>query len=363
MAGREGAPGASLVEGLGAVQCSRLGQQGFQVVVQHEVFGTAAGQPPMAGDLPPAVIDGQVVAGERDGDLAVNEADRDQAPAHLHGDHPVAVDAGRECDPGGERIVRQRQQMIGLAGEVLRDRPHPRPDPPLVLLRLELGQPGVEFIHAAYLRHRGEVVAAEIADLALDPALLMSAAKARLAVERGEPVVLMEGGPARVLLPRAAAEDHLLHSRGEVVVTDLTGRHPAQRGQCVDVSFEERLLTTRARDAMHGLARIGQPEGEQIAAGALPGQVHVDVPEVDLGVSTECVVPGHERLDRSPRLGCNLLASGRDEVPDRRIRDRLAELLLDPRNDPPHGVPLLARSLQISPQPGIDRLLVRLHPR
>ncbi|UUU18890.1 hypothetical protein [Streptomyces sp. DSM 40750] len=28
---------------------------------------------------------------------------------------------------------------------------------------------------------------------------------------------------------------------------------------------------------MHGLARVGQPEGEQIAAGALAGNVHVDV--------------------------------------------------------------------------------------
>ncbi|MEU3091384.1 hypothetical protein ABZ703_34355 [Streptomyces massasporeus] len=77
MDGREGALGAGLVEGLGAFQCSRLGQQGFQVVIQHEVFGTATGQPTMAGDLPSAVIDGHLVAGECDGDLAVDEVDGD----------------------------------------------------------------------------------------------------------------------------------------------------------------------------------------------------------------------------------------------------------------------------------------------
>ncbi|MEE4587937.1 hypothetical protein V2K49_33360 [Streptomyces sp. DSM 41602] len=46
--GREGALGAGLVEGLGAFQGAWLGQQSFQVVVQYEVFGTAAGQPPIS---------------------------------------------------------------------------------------------------------------------------------------------------------------------------------------------------------------------------------------------------------------------------------------------------------------------------
>ncbi|GAA0544323.1 hypothetical protein GCM10010390_53040 [Streptomyces mordarskii] len=48
MDGREGALGAGLVEGLGAFQGAWLGQQSFQVVVQYEVFGTAAGQPPIS---------------------------------------------------------------------------------------------------------------------------------------------------------------------------------------------------------------------------------------------------------------------------------------------------------------------------
>nr|WP_076682051.1 hypothetical protein [Streptomyces alfalfae] len=139
MDGCEGALGAGLVEGLGAFQRPRLGQQGFQIVVQHEVPGATFGQSPVSGNLPPAVIDGQVVAGEGGSDLAVDVADRDRVPAHLHGDQAIAVDTGRECDAGGERIVRQRQQVIGLAGDVLRDRPHPGPDSPLVLLRLELG--------------------------------------------------------------------------------------------------------------------------------------------------------------------------------------------------------------------------------
>nr|WP_180990969.1 hypothetical protein [Streptomyces malaysiensis] len=57
----------------------------------------------MAAVIPSAinrrVTDDQLVARERDGDLAVDEADRDRVPAHLHSDQAVAVDTAVSVIP------------------------------------------------------------------------------------------------------------------------------------------------------------------------------------------------------------------------------------------------------------------------
>jgi putative transposase len=49
-----------------------------------------------------------------------------------------------------------------------------------------IGEARVDFTQTVHLRQSSDVVAAEVADLTLDPALLVSAAQARLAVEGSE---------------------------------------------------------------------------------------------------------------------------------------------------------------------------------
>ena len=78
--GGEGALGAGLVQGLGAVQCPGLAQQHLQVAVQDQVFQdqvfqTAVGEPGMAGNLTSVVERDERVASQVDSDLAVDEAD------------------------------------------------------------------------------------------------------------------------------------------------------------------------------------------------------------------------------------------------------------------------------------------------
>jgi hypothetical protein len=70
--------------------------------------------------------------------------------------------------------------------------------PALVVLVLPLPDPRVELGQRLHLRHRGQAVAAEPANLTLDAALFVRAGDAWLAVERVEPVVRPEQHPARV---------------------------------------------------------------------------------------------------------------------------------------------------------------------
>lgn len=114
---------------------------------------------------------------------------------------------------------------------------------------------------------------------------------------------------------------------------------------------------------MHRPPRVGQTEREQEALHPLSGEIDPDLSEIDLGIGARHVVPGQVALGRDTFLRRNRPAAGRDEVPHRGVRKRDPELLLKPRADPLGGVPLLARRLQIRPQPLIHRLLVRLHPR
>jgi hypothetical protein len=85
------------------------------------------------------------------------------------------------------------------------------------------------------------VVAAEPADLPLDTALLVSALQARLAVERIDREVRTERGPSSGFdsLP---GEPEDLGDRGpQVVVADLAGGDASERGERVDVAFQECL--------------------------------------------------------------------------------------------------------------------------
>ena len=101
-----------------------------------------------------------------------------------HGDLAVAVDAGGQQQPGLERLVRQRDQQGRLGGEVLADGADPRPDPAGVLGLPGRGDPRVQLRQGVHFRDRDQVVAAEVADLALDAAFLVRSVDAGLAVER-----------------------------------------------------------------------------------------------------------------------------------------------------------------------------------
>ncbi|TMR02170.1 hypothetical protein ETD83_13200 [Actinomadura soli] len=82
----EDALAAGLVQCFGSGQCSGLGQQHLQVMVQHDAFGAAAAQPRMLGDLAAAVIDQQFFGVQHDVDLAADQVDRYRVSAHFHRD-------------------------------------------------------------------------------------------------------------------------------------------------------------------------------------------------------------------------------------------------------------------------------------
>ena len=78
---------------------------------------------------------------------------------------------------------------------------------PSVVGMIGVGQALVQLGHRATTRDGDQVTAAEPADLALHPALLMRAAHAGLAEERVEPVVAAQRDEPLVLHPVAALQD------------------------------------------------------------------------------------------------------------------------------------------------------------
>jgi len=230
---------------------------------------------------------------------------------------------------------------------------------PLVLL-----VPGVEqrvqLGYGAHPGNRDQVVAAEPADLALHAALLMGPLQAGLAVEGIQAGPGPEGGPPVGLHPNPGEAEHAGHRRGQVVVADLPGRHAAQHAERMRVALEKRLLPLRSRHAVHCLAGEGQPEHEHVTQSADPGQVNVNVAEIDLGVLPGLVGLRDEHLRRpASRLDPDLRLAARDVGPDHRIGDAVPVMLgRQPVKDPLGSVPLLARSIKIGPQDPVDRLFM-----
>jgi hypothetical protein len=69
----------------------------------------------------------------------------------------------------------------------------------------------------------------------------------------------------------------------QVVVSDLAGRNTAERGERVDVSFQERLRPSGSKDLVDGLAGEGKPQREQHAGHQFAAQVNGDLAKIDLG--------------------------------------------------------------------------------
>src|SRR5206468_7088107 len=123
-----------------------------------------------------------------------------------------------------ERRGRQRPQRGLLEREVVADTRLPPGDVAPVIGQVGVGQVPVELGQRAYDRDGDQMAAAETADLALDPALLVGARQAGLAEERVEPVVASQRHEPLVLDAAAASQD-TDDRRGEVVVADPP-RHP-----------------------------------------------------------------------------------------------------------------------------------------
>jgi hypothetical protein len=245
--------------------------------------------------------------------------------------------------PDGHRPVADPPPVIGIAGGL---------------------QQRVELLDGVHRRHRHAVVAAEPAALAFHPALLVAALMPRNAIPGVEAVVRAERDPALVLHP-GAAKHHPLDRAGQVVVADLLGRHPAQPPERIDVALQERLLPLRQRGPVRGPPRIRQPHREQGGLRLHPAQEHPQIVEIHLALGPRLIRLRHApRLQRPPRPGEDLRAAPGHIVPHRRIRDRCDPVLVhQPRQDPPGGMPLLLRRVQILPQHRVDQRLHRIQRR
>jgi hypothetical protein len=116
---------------------------------------------------------------------------------------------------------------------------------------------------------------------------------------------------------------------------------------------------------MHRLARVRQAEGEQRTLRHDPSELHVDVAEVDFRLDARPVRLRDEHLGRPPSLlHADLRAAAGHVLAHQRVRNALhAELIDQPVIDPLHGVPLLARCVQIRLQHPVDHGLERVQPR
>jgi hypothetical protein len=114
-----------------------------------------------------------------------------------------------------------------FGGVVLPDRVATRRVPPFVIRGVPGIDHGVQVLDRVGFGDRDEVVAAKPADVALDPALLVRPGDAGLAVERLDPVVRPECGPAVCLDPLPGEPEDRCDGGLEVVVTDLAGRDPS----------------------------------------------------------------------------------------------------------------------------------------
>ncbi|MDH6222860.1 hypothetical protein M2283_010212 [Streptomyces pseudovenezuelae] len=364
MHGREPACRAGLLQSCRAGKRARLTDQGLQVVVQDQTGATLGAQPLVPGDFPAVVEDDQFGGVQQHAQSLSDQPHRHRVPVGADRDLPVAVDPRGEPTARLERLDGQRLQPGPLDGEVLTDRLRTRPDAPTLVLQVPPLDHLVQLGEGGDLGDRDEVVAAEVADLALDSALLMGAFDVRAAVEALDAPVRTKGDPPLGFRPLPREPQDLGDRRLQVVVAHLAAPHPAQHVQRVDMAFEERLLAAGSGHPVHRLARVRQPQREQIAAGGHPRQHDMDVAEVDLRLVTGYVGLRDEHLLR-PAAGLppDLLAPHRDVGTDHLIRDAGRPVLVQqPVEDPLHGVLLLRRRVEVGLQHPVDHRLVGIQP-
>ena len=119
--------------------------------------------------------------------------------------------------------------------------------------------------------------------------------------------------------------------------------------------------------SVHRLARVRQPQREQEALGHLSVQAHPQIGEVDLGLRAGRMAlrhePGHHPGPGGVpggRLRHQLRTAAVHVLRDIGVRHPGVVLGLQPREDPPGGVPLLARRGQVLDQHRVDHLAHRV---
>lgn len=329
-------------------------------MVQHQVLVPGRDQPRVHRHRRRPVEDVQLVRGQPDPHRRPDQPGRHRVPALADADPREPVGLGPQRRPGVEPVGGQRPQQRRLRGEVGRHRVRPELDVPPGVLQVLLGQPRVQVRERGDPRDGDQEVPPEPADLALHPALLVSPADTRLAVERVEPVPGPESRPPGILLPVPALH-HLAHRRRQVVIPDVHPRHPARHRERGHVPLQQRLLGARRVDPVHPEPRERQPVSEQVARRLPPVQHHRHRPEVDLGLGPRLLQLRHEplqapRLPLRPRL--DLRPPPRHVLRHVGVRHLRVMLVPQPRPDPPRGMPLLARRLQV---PGEHRVDQRRH--
>ena len=201
------------------------------------------------------------------------------------------------------------------------------------------------------------MVAAEVADLALHTALLVTGrGRAEL---RCEPPMRAEGNEPHRLLAPPTPQD-LAHGTGQVVVAQGP-EDAAKVGEGVLVRLEERLLCgTRIGPVERRPARHAA-HAEHLQLDPIAGEIGHSLVPVDLSLRAPGVGLWHEgraglRAEHPPPLA--------DMVAHRRFRDRVPRQLgQDPPMDPPRRVALLARRRRIRREDRIDERSNRPHHR
>ena len=202
------------------------------------------------------------------------------------------------------------------------------------------------------------MAAAEPADLAFHPALLMGAALARDAEERVVPVMAAQRDEPLGLGPVPAAQ-HPHHRGPQVVIPDPAG-HRAEVLERQHVALQERLLRLGGERDMKGPARARQPHHEHPQLDQHPGDDGVELPEVHLGLRARRVRLRHHDLHL---VQAQLGAAAGDIPRHRHLRHARAVLGDQPLPDPPGGMPLLARHVPVRQQPPVDDGRIRADRR
>jgi hypothetical protein len=163
--------------------------------------------------------------------------------------HRLAVDP-RRC-PLARVVVhdRQRPQLPCLDPERFPDRLRAAADAPAEVGEATVLEQIVELAQRRHLRDRDEVRSPVAADLAFDAALLMRARAAGAGESRFVQVVRAQRDEA-VLLDAAAAAQHLLDRRAQVVVTDQR-EAASEEAERLHVRLQEHFAASAARTRSH----------------------------------------------------------------------------------------------------------------
>jgi hypothetical protein len=187
-------------------------------------------------------------------DAEPDKADGHRVPVLAHRDHRFRVDPGAGVLSGLRSLLGQRPQQRPFSGERFADRPATTGDLPSEIPLAAAQQPRVQLGEAAHRRDRDEVPAAEPADLALDPTLLMRATKADQGELRLRQVVRPQPDEPVRLDPSTTPQD-LLDRRGQIVASHQAG-NATEELERVRVRLQERLLRLaqeRARERRAGV--------------------------------------------------------------------------------------------------------------